>query len=621
MNEATEATTPAATSDRRHFLNIALGYWREEKARQAWLLTGAIAVLVLGALGVQLGINQWNRLFFDALDRRDGPALLRYMFLALGLVAASATIAVCLVHVRMRLQIRWRGWLTRRLVGYWLADRRFYQMAIVETEGSNPEFRIADDTRLATEPIVDFAIGLATAVLTAVAFVGILWSVGGAITVPIGGRTVSIPGYMVIAAVIYSLVASLSTLFIGRALVTRVADKNEGEAQLRFELTRVRESAETIALIGGDKDEEARLGETLDTLLERWVKVVIQQARLTWIINGNATFAPIVPLLLGAPQYLSGSLSLGALMQLAAAFVQVQVALNWLVDNSIRLAEWNASARRVGALAAVLNDFDETIAGKATTTIVLGESPDENLHIQDLSIAQNNGTLMIGEADLVIAPGEKLIIKGESGTGKSTLIRAMAGLWPWGSGAILRPKNATMEFMPQRPYMPLGTLRDVLEYPRAGDDAIPDAEIRAVMAKVGLDHLADKLDTEDQWTKILSGGEQQRVAFARTLLKKPDIVIMDEATSALDEISQAHMMSFFDAELKDTTVLSVAHRPGLDAYHSREINLTRAEGERSARAVERSYGLVERLVEPREDTPVLIAPHDRAGPATDGGIA
>jgi vitamin B12/bleomycin/antimicrobial peptide transport system ATP-binding/permease protein len=564
-------------------------YWFEEKASEAWLLTIAVISLVLITLAVQIGINRWNRFFFDALDRHDGTSLYQGVALLIALALSAAAAAVALVHVRMRLQVRWRQWVTRRLIRLWLADRRFYQLTIVDGEGTNPEYRIADDTRMATEPFVDFVIGLVNAALTALAFIGILWTVGGALDVTVAGSPWHIPGYIVFAAVIYSAIASFATYRISRPLIKRVDEKNDGEARLRYELTRVRESAETIALIGGDKDEEKRLSETFSDLAARWIRVIAQQARMTWIINGNSVFAPLVPLLLGAPKYLSGSLSLGALMQIAAAFVQVQVALNWLVENAIRLAEWKASAQRVGELLAALAALDDEIGEDAGTTIVLGDSTDENVHILDLSIAQRTGKLMIKDADVVIAPGEKVLVRGESGTGKSTLIRAMAGLWPWGSGEILKPKHARIAFMPQRPYIPLGTLRNALEYP-AGGTPLSDEELIRALKKCGLSHLAGQLDQDEQWARILSGGEQQRLAFARLIVNPPDIVIMDEATSALDELSQSRMMDFLRNELASATVVSVGHRPGLEIYHTREINLVRQDRGRVAQAHHRSYG-------------------------------
>src|SRR5215208_4148023 len=473
------------------------------------------------------------------------------------------------------------------LIARWLAEQRFYQLNIIGGEGSNPEYRIADDVRLATEPLVDFLVGVTNAVLAAAAFIGILWAVGGSLSVTAFGSDFVIPGYMVLAAVVYSTITSLGMYFIGRPLVVAVEAKNAGEARLRYELTRVRDSAENIALIGGDEDERARLGETFGDLAGRWIKVIVQQARMTWIFNGSTVLSPVVPLLLGAPKYLAGEIGLGELMQIATAFAQVQLALNWLADNAIRLAEWLASAQRVVELSDVLDNLDATIGRHgSSSTVVLGDSPDDSLCICDLSLTQQNGKLMIEDADVVIAPGEKVLVKGESGTGKSTLIRAMAGLWPWGSGQILRPKGATFAFMPQRPYLPLGTLRHALLYP-AEDEGQPDEALAEALRRCGLAHLVPRLHEEDQWESILSGGEKQRLAFARLLVNPPDIIIMDESTAALDEESQARMLDFLRTDLAPAMVLCVAHRPGLEEYFDRELKLVRLEEAGPAKAQHR----------------------------------
>jgi putative ATP-binding cassette transporter len=565
---AEEVEPRRQTSMPRAFWAMASGFWKGRTAREAWLLTLAILALVAVTIGVQYGINRWNRTFFDALDAKDTARVSAEMLVFAGLAAAAVTAMVVQVFCRLTLQARWRRWLSASLAGQWLEERRFYQMNIAAPEIDGPEFRMTDDVRIATEPLVDFAIGLLNAILMAAVFVGVLWTAGGAITA--FGYT--IPGYFVFAAAGYALLTSGLMVVLGRPLIRYTGEKNAAEAQIRYELVRVRENAESIAMIGGEDDEERALGETLDEVLARWKKVVAQQAKMTFIIHGNSVLAPAVPLLLGAPKYLSGEMTLGQLMQLAAAFVQVQIAFNWLVENYIRFAEWEASAGRVVGL---WSTFRELATGsQGDQRIAIGESCDAALRLKELSVSQHNGRVVINGAEAVFEPGEKILLRGESGSGKSTLIRAIAGLWPWGSGEVLVPKGAHVAFVPQRPYVPHGTLRAALLYPDGGED-VDDKTLQDALRRCGLRHLADRLDDEERWDKMLSGGEMQRLAFARLLVQKPEIVVMDEATSALDEASQDSMMSLFHHELAGAMLISVGHRPGLDEYHDRTIELTR----------------------------------------------
>jgi putative ATP-binding cassette transporter len=296
---------------------------------------------------------------------------------------------------------------------------------------------------------------------------------------------------------------------------------------------------------------------------------------MMWLNGANLVLAPVVPLLLGAPKYLSGAVTLGSLMQAAAAFVQVQVALNWLADNAPRLADWFASSHRVTQLSDAIDRLQASLGPVGQgETIKLGSSPDNRVYLRQLNIALYDGKLMIDGAEAIISPGEKVLVKGESGTGKSTLIRAMAGLWPWGSGEILRPEGAYIAFMPQGQYFPLGTLRAALLYPYPEQD-VPNEKMRDILMRCGLEHLIPRLDETGQWSSLLSGGEQQRLAFARVLIHPPDILIMDEPTSSLDELSQFRMMEYMRDFLPDAMVIHAGHRPGLEAFHDREIHLVR----------------------------------------------
>ncbi len=576
----TEPALAAAASERpfsaRLFLNRAVGFWTGPDRRNAWLWTAGALALVFANLAVNVGINRWNKWFFDALERKDGTTLWTAVIVIVVLVALGAAFAVAMVWCRMTLQVKWRQWLTGEMLARWLSEQRYYRLAVTDEEQINPEYRIADDLRLASEPVVEFAVGFINALLAAVTFVGILFWVGGSLTIDIGGTSVWIPGYIAIAAVLYATATSVLTYLIGSPLVDRVAAKNEAEAQFRYELTRVRENAESIALIKGADDERERLNETFADRGARWLDVVRQHCHLTWILNGNAFFAPVFPVLLAAPKYLAGELTLGSVMQIAAAFIAVLTALNWFAENFIRLAEWSASARRAQELHEALDEMDDDTA--RTAAIVVENTSQADIEMMDLSIVHRDGRVVIDDTDIKVKPGERVLLGGESGSGKSTLIRAIAGLWPWGEGRILIPAGAKLAFVPQRPYIPLGTLRDAIAYPVEGS-LLADERAKAVLKDVGLGYLADKLDTEEErWDQTLSGGERQRVAFARLLIDEPNIIIMDEATAALDIDSEFRLLTLLFERLPNATIFSVGHRPGLQELHSRLLTLQRRPG-------------------------------------------
>lgn len=525
-------------------------------------------------VGAALAVNRWNKYFFDALERRDVATLWMGVALIAGLVVISALAAMGLIHMRTRLQVRWRQWLTRALMARWLSGRRFYQLSIVSSEAANPEARMSEDARLATELLVDFAVGALNAIVAVISFAGVLWVVGGGIHV--GG--VYIPGYMVLGCALYSAVTTFAVAVLGRLLVQEVERKTAGEARFRDELTRVRESAENIALIGGEEDERSRLSHTFADVIRRWRAMMWKQGHMTWITAATLMIAPVAPLLLGAPKYLAGDMSLGSLMQAAAAFVQVQAALNWIAENALRLADWFASARRVSELNDAFDRLDATISRHGRSDMVAHRpSPDDSVHLLNVRITQHDGRIVVGDAETVIAPGQKVLVRGDCGSGKSTLIRAIAGLWPWGSGEIQIPPRAKVAFLPQQPYFPPGSLRAALLYPNFEREE-PQARIADALTRCGLAHLIARLDETDDWRTALSAGEQQRVAFARVLLAPPDVLMMDEPTSALDEESEARMMDFLRGDLAHAIVIHVCPQPGLERFHDRELHLLREDG-------------------------------------------
>ncbi|MBZ9772832.1 ABC transporter ATP-binding protein/permease [Mesorhizobium sp. CO1-1-8] len=562
----------------RRFWISGRGYWARSGDGLAWPLTVGLLILICVNVGFQYGINVWNRAFFDAIEQRNVHTVYGLSAIFLPLVAGNAGLVVAQVYLRMTIQRRWRSWLTTAVIARWLANGRYYQLNLVAGDHSNPEARLTEDLRIATESPVDFISGVLNAFLSASTFIVVLWTIGGALTLPIGGENLTIPGFLVITAVIYAAITSTSMVVIGRHFVRLSEHKNQAEAEFRYTLTRVRENGESIALLGGEEEERSGIDRNFGHVLRQWALLTGQHMRTALVSQGSSLFAPVVPVLLCAPKFLEGSMSLGQVMQAASAFAIVQGAFGWLVDNYPRLADWNASARRIASLMMSLDGLERAEQSDALGRIQHGETEDgAMLSLDDLSVTLDDGTSVVKETEVAIEPGERVLVAGESGSGKSTLVRAVAGLWPWGGGSVNFHADRRLFMLPQRPYIPSGTLRRAVAYPAAADKWTIK-QIKAALDKVGLAYLAERIKEEAPWDQTLSGGEKQRLAFARLLLHRPDIVVLDEATSALDEKSQDTMMATLIRELPDVTIISVAHRAELEAFHSRKITLERRQG-------------------------------------------
>jgi putative ATP-binding cassette transporter len=533
------------------------------------IFVASIIVTIANMLG-QVRLNEWNGDFFDAVGRKDLSAFVHFLWTFVVIIAVLLALTVAQTFLQERLKYRLREWLSRHLLAEWLKPMRVYQLNFAGPQGHNPDQRIQEDTRLLGDYTADLGCGIIYSLLQIIAFVGVLWALSAQVTFQVAGYNVAIPGYMVWCALAYALIGSGLTWLVGRPLIALNGERYAREAEFRFALVRVNESGESIALHGGERDEHRHLEAALAAVVDTMRRLSTSLAQLTWITSGTGWLSLVVPILVAAPAYFGGALTIGGLIMVAGAFAQVQGAMRWFVDNFSRLADWRAAVHRVARfrealdhLPAIDNDLGE---------IKHALHPQGHLAFEGVRILLPDGHIVIEDANVSVKPGERVLIIGETGAGKSTLFRAVAGLWPWGSGTILTPPPETMAFLPQRPYLPLGTLRNALTYPGA-PGAFSDEEVRQALERCDLGELIVKLDHVDRWDKELSLGEQERLAFARLLLHKPAWVFLDEATAALDEDSQGRIMNLFDGELKDTTVLSIGHRPDLAAYHTRTLQL------------------------------------------------
>ncbi|MBA4222180.1 MAG: hypothetical protein C0458_15745 [Methylobacterium sp.] len=555
----------------KSFARLTGGFWRGGTAGRAWLWSLTLASAIILSVFANVTVNRWNGWFFDALEKKDGESALIAMAVFPVLVLIAAGLGVIILISRETFQVHWRAYVTGKLADGWIGERRFYRLGLSGYEPANPEYRIADDVRWATEPVVDFAIGLLSAVITAITFIGILWSIGGSLSVEAHGVPFEIPAYMVLAAIIYAVLVSGLITWVGRPLPRLIAARNEGEARLRFSLMRIRDHGETIALSRAETGERRAVAATYDTLVTRWLAMIRQRGRLTWITNGSGALVPVVPLLLAAPKYLSGEMSLGDVVQVAAAFVAVQNAFNWVLDNFMRIAEWLASARRVDELAVALGAIE---AGAAESDIAVLASEDGGLRLDDLTLTDRDGRTLLADVSTALPAGATLHVAGEMGHGKAALIQAVAGLWPWGRGAVALPDGARIAVLPQHLHLSEGSLRAVLD--PLGDHGTVQAE--AVLRQYGLPGLVPQLDVSRDWDKALTTGDRQRLALARAELAKPDILVLDEATSGLEIEAALELLSRLRVARPQAVMLLIGQSPGFSEAADHHLTMRRAGG-------------------------------------------
>lgn len=579
---AAEPRSPAlAFSLARRVWALATPYFSSDQKWQARGLLATIVALNLGTVFMLVQINDWNRLFYDALQNKDQGVfwtqLGRFSYLAFGYIV----IAVYKLYLTQLLEMRWRAWMTTHMLDRWLAGHAFYRMELGRyqrnghAQPDNPDQRMADDLNQFTSYTVSLSMGLLNAVVTLVSFVGILWGLSGAFGFEAGGQHWEIPGFMVWAAVVYCAVGSVISHFIGRPLMGLNFEQQKREADFRHHLIRVREYSESIALDRGEAVENQRLGMRFAQVLANTLDLMKAQKKLTWFTVGFGQAAVVFPFIVAAPRFFSGAIQLGELMQIASAFGRVQDSLSWFVDNYAALASWRATTDR-------LTSFEDSFKALApdgiekSTTQVETTQTTEHWQADGLALTLPGGQALAPPAVFSVRPGDSVQVRGASGTGKSTLFRALAGIWPWVKGGIQRPADhpGRTLFLPQRPYFPNGPLREALTYPEAAT-RYADAELHTALTDALLPQLVGRLDEEGAWGQTLSGGEQQRLAVARVLLKKPRWLFLDEATSALDAPAEEALYQRLQAlvAVENGAMVSIAHRPGVAAFHRSYVEM------------------------------------------------
>jgi putative ATP-binding cassette transporter len=553
----------------REAWKLAWPYWRSEERWSALALLAAVVALNLIAVWINVRLNLWNKDFYDALQEYDWKKFWYQLGLFCFIAAAWIVVAVYQLYLRQILHIRWRRWMTERSLEGWLGHQAYYRIQLDQSTTDNPDQRIADDLDSYTSLSLSLSLGLMNSVVTLASFMFILWTLSGPLVVPLwGDSSVTIPGYLVFAAIFYAVIGTWLTQKIGHPLVQLMFNQQRFEADFRFSMVRLRENAESVAFYGGEEHELGVFGRRFRRVVENFWGIIRRRKRLTWFTAGYEQVALIFPFLVASPQYFAKKIQLGGLMQVISAFGHVQNALSFIINSYTSIAEYEAVVARLAGFQGRITAITESQQGPQPIAI---DRAGAGVEVGALDLDLPDGAALQRGVGLTAMAGTPVLITGPTGSGKSTLLRAIAGLWPFGRGRI-RVAEGSVLFLPQRPYLPLGTLTDALVYP--GHGAHPShAEMTAALRAVGLAHLIDRLGDDGNWAQRLSGGEQQRLGFARVLLLRPQIVFLDEATSAVDEASETVLYRLLREADWHPTIVSVGHHGALKRFHETVVDL------------------------------------------------
>lgn len=545
-------------------------YWQSEEKKKAFFLLGCIIALTLGVVYMLVLLNQWNNSFYSALQNYDAKKIFDELIHFSWLAAIYILLAVYSYYLQQTLILNWRRWLTTRFIDIWLQNKTYYNLQMFGKDTDNPDQRISEDVRQFVEMTLSFGIGILKAFCTFASFVVILYNLSGSLSFTFMGKTWTINGYMLWASLIYSVIGTYITHIVGRKLVKINFIQQKYEADFRFSMIRLRESAESVAFYRGEAQEGSVFKQRFKMLLDNFWKLVNKQKQLVFLNSGYSQIAIIFPFVVAMNRYLTKEVTLGGLMQVASAFGRVQDSLSYFVDMYSSIAQWQAVVMRLTYFGRHMHEISQ----QAERFHVERFAAADVVEVNDMQINLPDGKPLLENISFTLHPGHNVLIKGVSGSGKSTLLRAISGIWPFVDGKIFLPERDKLMFIPQKPYLPLGTLRAALNYP--GNKPIDDTELIYLMDLCQIGYLKDKLDLEADWSHVLSVGEQQRLAFVRAHIQQPQWLFLDEATSALDEDTEATMYSLLQERLQQTTVVSVGHRSTLNKYHELVLRLNKS---------------------------------------------